>query len=170
VNVLLSVLRRAVALFALVVLLAGCGGDFPPWSAPASTAPVAVRMTASGEIETLLVACTPARISRFEVIAPSDGVLDETDPRVWQVDFTPPVPDLHSVVLGVAPPGGAVRIPWPAAGLPGESEASYVVRAVLEDGERWDLGFRPERIANGEVRFRERDLSPETFAEQSRCP
>jgi hypothetical protein len=153
VNVLLSVLRRAVALFALVVLLAGCGGDFPPWSAPASTAPVAVRMTASGEIETLLVACTPARIARFEVIAPSDGVLDETDPRV-----------------GVAPPGGAVRIPWPAAGLPGESEASYVVRAVLEDGERWDLGFRPERIANGEVRFRERDLSPETFAEQSRCP
>jgi hypothetical protein len=155
-----------IAGFALV----GCGGDFPPWSAPYHTAPVAVRMTASGQIEALLVPCSPTRVARFEVIAPMDGLLHENDPRVWQVDFTPPVPDLRSVVLGVVPPGGAVQIPWPAAGLADWDDDSFVVRAVLDNGEHWDQGFRPERIADGEVRFRERNVSPETFAEQSRCP
>jgi hypothetical protein len=156
-----------VAGFALV----GCGVDFLPWSAPHNTAPVAVRMTPSGQIEALLVPCSPTRIARFEVIGSSDGLLHENDPRVWQVDFSPPVPDLRSVVLGVVPPGAVVQTPWPAAGLADSDEDGYVVRAVLDNGERWDLSFLPdEDLADGEIRFHEQNISPETFAEQSRCP
>jgi hypothetical protein len=157
-------------LVAIAVLLAGCGGDFPPWSAPGPDAPVAVRMTGSGAIEALLVPCTPARITRFEVTAPRQAVQEADDPRLWQVDFMPPVTDLRSVVLGEVPRGGTARIPWPPDALASGDVDSYVVRVELDSGHDWSLGFDPEDLEGGDVRFRERNVSPETFAELSRCP
>jgi hypothetical protein len=170
VSVVSIVLRRGIVLLALVGLLSGCGGDFPPWSAPAPTAPIAVRMSPTGQVEALLVPCTPVRIARLEVTAPREAVQAVDDPQLWQVDFAPPTTNLHTVVLGETPPGGAVRVPWPTGGLSGQEAHSFVVRVVLADGGDWWIGFQPEEdLADGQVRFQERNMTPEAFAEQSRC-
>lgn len=164
-------LHSACLLLVGLLVLAGCGGDFPPWSAPERDTSVAVRETPSGGVEALLVPCSPVRVTRVEVIAPRGEGDREGDPRLWQVDFTPPATDLRDVTLGVVPPGGTETVPWPATGLGQDPDASYIVNVVLDDGTAWEQGFSQERhLADGSVRFHDRNMSPDTFAEESRCP
>ncbi len=151
---------------AAAAVLAGC---FP--SDPARVHPVAVRTTSSGEVEVLLVPCSPVLISRFEVTDPQEAFQSADDPRVWQVDFSPPATDLHRVTLGQVPPGGNEQVPWPSAGLDSrDPDKNYVVRVVLDNGGYWYQGFDQRHLTEGRILFRDRSISPEAFAEQSRCP
>jgi hypothetical protein len=165
----MKTLCRGVWLIVAAVALTGCE---VPWSAPEHNPPVAVQGTPAAGVEVLLVPCSPVRITRFEVTAPREVVQRAEDPRVWQVDFSPPVTDLRRVVLGQVSPGGAEKVPWPPAGLNRQDpEFGYVVRVVLDDGNYWYQGFRRQRdLTNGRIMFHDKSVSPETFAEQSRCP
>lgn len=165
----MNALHRGTWLLVAAVLLAGCA---PPWSAPEHEHPVAVRATSSGMVEVLLVPCSPVRITRFEVTAPREVVQRAGDPRVWQVDFSPPATDLRRVMLGQVPPGGTEKVLWPPTDLASQDpDFGYVVRVVLDDGDYWYQGFSRQRdLIDGRIMFHDRSVSPETFAEQSRCP
>ncbi|MGH3767926.1 MAG: hypothetical protein ACRDTX_22730 [Pseudonocardiaceae bacterium] len=165
----MTTLCRGVWLIVAAVVLTGC--DLP-WSAPEHTPPVAVRAVPSGGVEVLLVPCSPVRITRFEVTAPREVVQRAEDPRVWQVDFSPPVTDLHRVVLGQVPQGGTAKVPWPPAGLGSQDpEFGHVVRVVLDDGDYWYQGFDRQRdLTNGRIMFHDKSISADVFAGQSRCP
>lgn len=158
-------LCRSAWLLAVGALLAGC---FP--TEPANTPPVAIRATSSSEVEVLLVPCSPVRITRFEVTAPQEAFQDPDDPRVWQVDFSPPATGLRQVALGKVPPGGTEQVPWPAGGLEKDADKSYVVQVLLDDGVDWNQSFEVSDLTDGRIMFHDRYVSPETFADQSRCP
>lgn len=156
-------LRQSTWLFVAAVLLAGCA---PPWSAFEA---LAIRATSSGGVEVLLVPCSSMRITRFEVIAAADNAQNADVPRVWQVDFSPPATDLRRVVLGQLPLGGTEQVPWPPAGL-GSQDNAYVVQVGLDSGDYWLQGFHQRDLTGGRILFHNKLVTPETFAEQSRCP
>lgn len=161
----LSHLRvRSLAAMGMVVI-AGCT---PPWSAFEAEDPVAIRTTSSGEVEVLLVPCSPAGITSIEVTEVHKYDPSQEDPRIWQVDFSPPVTNLHSFVLGQAPPQGAQQVPWPSAGL-GE-EYGYIVEVQLDGRDYWVQGFHRQDLPDDQILFHNELLSRETFAERSRCP
>ena len=162
----MNVLHRGIWFFVAAVLLAGCT---PPWSAFEAEDPLAIRATSSGEVETLLVPCSSVRITRFEVIAAEGTVQNADVPRVWQVDFSPPATDLRRVVLGELPTGGIEQAPWPPVGLDGQDKP-YVVQVQLDGGDYWIQGFHQRDLAGGRILFHNKLVSPEIFAEQSRCP
>ena len=150
---------------AAAVLLAGCT---PPWSAFEATDPLAIRATSSGGVEALLVPCSSVRITRFEVIAAAETAQNADVPPVWQVDFSPPATDLRRVVLGQIPPGGTEEVQWPPADLSSQDSA-YVVQVELDSGDYWIQGFRQRDLTDGRILFHNNLVSPEVFAEQSRC-
>ena len=154
-------------LLAAVAVLVGCE---LPWSAQFLEPPVAVRATSVGGIEVLIASCSPVRITRFEVTAPKETIQRANDPRIWQVDFSPPATDLRRLVLGQVPPGGTEQVPWPPAGLSEDPDKIYVVRVVLDDGNYSYESFQKSDLIGGRVLFHDRPVSPETFAEQSGCP
>jgi hypothetical protein len=161
-------LRRGAWLIAAAVLLAGCT---PPWSTFEAMDPVALRATSSGEIEALLVPCSPVRITSFDVTGVRETPQSHDYPRIWQVDFSPPATDLRRVVLGQVPPGGTEQVRWPPAGLDSLSrEYGYIVQIQLSSGDHWTQGFHREDLTGGQILFHNKTVTPEVFAAQSRCP
>ncbi|MGH8884609.1 MAG: hypothetical protein ACRDYX_05445 [Egibacteraceae bacterium] len=149
------------------IVLTGCE---LPWSAFEAEDPVAIRAS-SGEVEVLLVPCSPAGITSLHVTGVRETAESRDYPRVWQVDFSPPATDLRRVVLGQVPPGGTERVPWPPAGLDSlGQEYGYIVQVQLDGGDHWIQGFRQQNLTEGRILFHNESLSPDAFADKSRCP
>jgi hypothetical protein len=163
-------LRLAMVLAAAAAVLTGCGGDFPPWSAPEPTDQLAVRETPAGVIEGVLVPCGPVRVSRIEVLMLGMGEDRGLARRAWQVDLVPPADGLLTFDVGGVPSGGVLRVPFRGLADP-DPKRGPLLQVVLADGTEWteSLGHSGE-LSGGRVRFHARTTSAAEFAERSRCP
>lgn len=157
-----------VAAVLAVAMVTACGpsSDFPPWSAPLPDDRIALHHTESGQFEILLAPCTPVEVTRLELVGPV-GLGDDLDtvPRIWQVEFRPPVSDLRTVTIGVVPPGGTESVSWEAAELPPLD--TMVAVAHLADGTTWRVAMPDE--GRGSVRFLAEDFPFAEFQDRSRC-
>lgn len=125
---------------------------------------VALRQVAPSTIELLWTPCAPAKIQSVEIIAPSDAVFDDEDPRLWKIVFEPPT-DQHEFVLGEAPPSSSVVVPW--QGL--SSNERFVALLTTEQGQREYQGAELSDLADGRVRFHDKTLTLEEYEKQSAC-
>ena len=91
-------------------------------------------------------------------------MFDEKDTRIWKVSF-PRGSTLRSFVLGDVPPGATEEVKWQGFG----ARQSFVVSFTTEDGETPYQGFVLEDLVGGRIRFHEKNMTLEQFAEESRC-
>ncbi|MFI9006785.1 hypothetical protein ACIGNX_06070 [Actinosynnema sp. NPDC053489] len=128
-------------------------------------APIAVRLDDSGGVEILDTECEPRPVARVEVIAPDrDTVVDDSDPRLWRVDFAP-ASTARTYVVGEAPAGGEEVVGWRAP----RPDQRLFAQVVAEGGMTFGTGFSLGELAGGKVRFRLEYLTHEEFLEESKC-
>lgn len=109
--------------------------------------------------------CSPLKVKEAEILLPGDVVVEESDPRLWQVDFSPPSPN-KEFGLTVSGSEGIVRVMWTPL-----SDISDILvgRLVLEDGTRISQDFQLTELAIGIIRYEDKNMPLRDFETQSMC-
>ncbi|RAS59829.1 hypothetical protein C8D87_113135 [Lentzea atacamensis] len=145
------------AVVALGLLVGGCVPQAP-------YDPIAVRLTESGQVEIVYTSCQPLPVVTAEVVAPGEQIFDDGDPRLWQVDFSPPA-DLKQFVVGETPSGAVDRVPFQQP-QPGRI---LVARIVLHGDLALYHDFTLDDLSGGKVTYRQKNMAPEDFRRETSC-
>lgn len=73
--------------------------------------PVAVRMRDPNQVEVTYISCEPVKVRGIEVIFSPDKVFDDSDERVWKVEFASGR-EVEDLALGRVPPGASEIVRW----------------------------------------------------------
>jgi hypothetical protein len=126
--------------------------------------PLAVRMKDANQVEVVYVPCEPVKVGGIEVIFSGDKVFDDSDQRVWRVEFASGQ-EVKDFVLGRVPPGASETVRW--QGL--ESGKTYVVAVLRQGGDRDYQDFSLSDLVQGRVRFQDRNMTMEQFEKRKSC-
>jgi hypothetical protein len=151
-------MRNLVAAVAALGLLVG--GCVPQ----AEFDPIAVRLTESGQVEIVYTSCQPVKVVTAELVAPKDAVFYDDDPRLWQVDFSPPA-EIQRFVVGEKPSGAVDRVPFQQP----QSGQMLVARIILHGDVALYHDFKLEDLSGGKVAYGPKNMSPDDFRRETSC-
>ncbi|QQQ77418.1 hypothetical protein IOD16_02440 [Saccharothrix sp. 6-C] len=128
-------------------------------------APLAVRLDDSGAVEILDTQCKMQAVNRVEVIAPDpDTVVDDSDIRLWKVEFGSPS-TARTYVVGEPQPGGDEVVAWRKP----DPDQRLFAQISTDGGMTLGTGFTLADLADGKVRYHLENMTHEQFLEESKC-
>jgi hypothetical protein len=127
---------------------------------------IALRMV-DGKLVVIPTVCPPHAVASVTVVQPDPKhvVIQDDEPVVWRVTFSPPS-NATSFVVGEVPAGGTEEVPLAA---PLDDAVRYHASFILDGGGGSGTNLKPETLRDGRIFYHDEYMTEEQFQKARAC-